>query len=178
MRRSVVGVVAVLVLTTLFLSACATGSVGDAAGKEYEAVLKNLSAEDLEGKPLALQDRVGKDVIMMSFWATFCKPCKAEMPFLQKLHETYGKDGLTVVGVSLDTAETESLVRPFVERNNYTFAFCIDRQSDFASALNPKGVLPFLMVFDRKGRLVLQKDGFSTGDQPEMETLVKGLLAK
>jgi len=136
-----------------------------------------LVLEDIKGRDVRFSDLLGKRVVMVSFWATFCKPCAAEMPFLQQLHENYDGEGLTVIGISLDTADTESLVAPFVSRNNYTFSICIDRQSDAAAALNSKSVLPYLVVFGRDGKVALQKDGFAPGDRPALEKLVKDLLA-
>jgi len=165
-------------MLALALMGCsgATGNSSKSEGRDYSAGLKNLMVEDLSGKPLPFDQWVGNDVIVISFWATFCKPCKSEMPFLQKLHEAYGAKGLRVVGISLDPPDTESSVRPLVQRNRYTYSVAIDRQSSATRLLNRKGVLPFLLVFDRNGRLILKKDGFSMGDQGEIEKLVKGLL--
>ncbi len=176
MRRIVI--LTTLLLTALVALGCsgATVSSSKGEGRDYSAGLKNLMVEDLSGKPLPFDQWVGNDVIVISFWATFCKPCKSEMPFLQRLHDTYGAKGLRVVGISLDPPDTESAVRPLVQRNRYTYPVAIDRQSSATRLLNRKGVLPFLLIFDRHGRLILKKDGFSMGDQGEIENLVKGLL--
>jgi len=168
-----------LLAAFLLIPACSGLQVsGAGAGKDYSGALKSLSLTDLKGEPVELGKMAGDKVIMVSFWATFCKPCKAEMPFLQQLYDEYREQGLEVVSISLDSPDTEALVRPYIERNRYTFAVCIDRQSDATVLLNSKSVLPFLVVFDRKGRMALKKDGFSVGDQGYIESLVKGLLEK
>jgi thiol-disulfide isomerase/thioredoxin len=159
--------------------ACGTtqsaGQTGGGTEEEEPIVLASLELDDLKGAPIAFDQMAGR-VVMISFWATFCKPCKSEMPFLQKLHEQYAGQGLSVVSISLDTPETEAQVKPFIQRNHYTFPVGIDRQSAATQLLNSKGVLPYLVVFDRKGKVAKRKDGFSVGDQPALEELVKGLL--
>ena len=171
MRAIPVLLTACLALT----AACSAASTG-AGGRINSARVRALNLDDIKGRKVRFADLVGSRVVIFSFWATFCKPCAAEMPFLQELHEKYEADGLSVIGISLDTADTESLVGPFVARNNYTFTVCVDRQSDAAAALNSKSVLPYLVILDREGKLAIQKDGFSPGDRPAIEKLVKKLL--
>ncbi len=173
-------VLPLLFLTTIFLCpACSGVQVGGAGtGKDYSQALKSLTLTDLKGAPVELAEMAGNNVIMVSFWATFCKPCKAEMPFLQQLYDKYYEQGLRIVSISLDSPDTEALVKPYIERNRYTFPVCIDRQSDATIQFNSKSVLPFLVIIDRKGKLALKKDGFSVGDQGYLENLVKGLLEK
>jgi len=157
--------------------ACSSVQVGGRAQETEDlSSLSTITLDDIYGNAFSFSEHAGKEVLFVSFWATFCKPCKSEMPFLQKLHETWGGKGLKVVSISLDDPATESMVKPLIERNNYTFTVLIDRQSSAAQLLNPKSVLPFLLVFDKSGRLVLRKDGFSIGDQPGLEKLVSDLV--
>jgi len=140
------------------------------------SALKTLTLSDLKGAPVSFLELVGRKVIVISFWATFCKPCKSEMPFLQRMYEELGQQGLEVIAISLDPPDTESLVRPFIERNRYTFRVAVDRQSEATQLLNSKSVLPYLLIFDRTGKLVKQKDGFAVGDQPALEVLLRKLV--
>lgn len=167
---------------SLAVAGCSAGSASmgspGAPAADNTGALTTLSLTDLSGTPLPLGEWVGRDVIVISFWATYCKPCKGEMPFLQKMWEKYGEKGLKVLAVSQDGPETESGVRPFVQRNRYTFHVSIDRQSDAARLLNPKGMLPYLVIVGKDGRIVMGKDGFSAGDQPAIETFLQEQLAK
>lgn len=151
-------------------------TVGSANADNPRSSLSSITMEDVRGKPVVFADLVGKKVIVISFWATYCKPCKAEMPFLQKLHEKYSSAGLVVLGISLDSPDTEAQVRSLLDKNHYTYTNCIDRQSLMTDLLNPKTVLPFLVVFDKNGNIALQKDGFSPGEQDGLEATIKGLL--
>jgi len=146
-----------------------------AAAQETGGELAGLVLEDVNGQELRLDDHTG-EVLVISFWATYCKPCKTEMPFLQELHERFGDKGLKVVGVSLDTPETESMVAPFLAKNKYTYTVAVDRQSAVTNVLNPKTTLPHLVIFDRGGRKVLAKDGFTPGDRPGLEAKIRKLL--
>lgn len=147
-----------------------------ASAQEPSGALAGLVIDQVKGGLVKFSDLVGKKPLVISFWATFCKPCKAEMPFLQKLHDTYGAQGLVVVGISLDTPETEAGVRTYLDKNRFTYTQCIDRQSQAVDALNPKSVLPFLVLVDKTGKIVMTKDGFTVGDQPSLEQKVKALL--
>ena len=165
-------IVLCLLLTLSVLSA------GAARAQDSAGELAGLVLEDVNGEELRLSDYAGQDVLVISFWATYCKPCKTEMPFLQELHERYGGKGLKVVGISLDTPETESGVVPFLSKNNYTYTVAVDRQSDVTNVLNPKTTLPHLVIYDRTGRKVLAKDGFTPGDRPGLETKITKLLGE
>jgi cytochrome c biogenesis protein CcmG, thiol:disulfide interchange protein DsbE len=176
-----------LLVTSLLLVACSaapavapdpTATAAPAVAEESKSGLETILLYDLKGKPIDFGKLVGKKVVAISFWATFCKPCKSEMPFLQKMVEKYGADGFEVLAISLDTPDTEASVRPFIQKNNYTFQVTIDRQSEATQLLNTKSVLPFLVILDRKGDIVKQKDGFTVGDQPALEELIQVLVAQ
>ena len=168
---------ALTVIVTVLLAACsATPTAAPEGGSK--SGLESLVLYDLSGKPIDFGQLVGKKVLAISFWGTFCKPCKSEMPFLQKMLEKYGADGFEVLAISLDTPDTEASVRPFIQKNNYTFRVTIDRQSEATQLLNSKSVLPFLVILDRQGNIVKKKDGFTVGDQPALEKLIQELVAQ
>ncbi len=176
-----------LLAVSIMLAACSaaptaqsgnTVQTAPASAEESKTGLESLVLYDLKGRPIDLEQLVGGKVLAISFWATFCKPCKSEMPFLQKMVEKYGADGFEVLAISLDTPDTEASVRPFIQKNNYTFKVTIDRQSEATQLLNTKSVLPFLVIFNRQGDIVKQKDGFTVGDQPDLEKLIQELVAK
>ncbi len=168
---------AALVLVSLLLAACSAAPAATADG-DSKSGLESLVLYDLSGQPIDFGQLVGKKVLAISFWGTFCKPCKSEMPFLQKMVEKYGADGFEVLAISLDTPDTEASVRPFIQKNNYTFKVTIDRQSEATQLLNSKSVLPFLVILDRQGNIVKKKDGFTVGDQPALEKLIQDLVAQ
>jgi peroxiredoxin len=160
-----------IIAAAFFLAACSQGMPPASSD-----MLGRLNLPDPEGRPVGFSEHLGKDVVLVSFWATFCKPCKNEMPFLQRLHEEYAAKGLYVLAISSDGPDSEAQVLPFLQRNGYTFPVVVDRSSEAGTLLNPKGGLPHLIVFDRSGREVLRQDGVLPGEQYQLEAFLKGLL--
>ena len=79
--------------------------------------------EGLDGNTVRLSDLRGESVFL-NFWATWCGPCLKEMPDIQKIHEGYRDQGVTVIGIDLD--ETVEVVSDFVEEGGFTWTFVID----------------------------------------------------
>ena len=76
-----------------------------------------LTLKDLNGKDVSLSDYKGK-VILVNFWATWCEPCRLEIPWLIEMHQKYGPKGLVILGIALDE-EGKSVVAPFVEKERF-----------------------------------------------------------
>ena len=104
---------------------------------------------DVDGQPLGLADLRGK-VVLLNFWATWCPPCKAEMPDLEALHRTYGADkDFVVLGVNVE--EDPAAVKAFVEQQQLTFPIVLDRNSRVTTKLFGVRPLPSTYIIDRAG---------------------------
>lgn len=161
-----------LLLLTL-LGACATSG---AAVSDPVAGIQPFSARDLSGKPVNLGDHLGRDVVFLSFWATYCEPCKAEMPILQRWHDTYQEDGLAIVSVALDGPDTAAEVAPYIRKQGYSFPVVLDESGDIAQALNPSSTAPYAILLGRDGKVVRRITGFQPSEAPHLEAELKGLL--
>ncbi len=164
-----------LVLAASSLAACGSSQPGDGPTKTT-GDFQPFRAKDLDGKPIDLADNVGKDVIFVSFWATYCEPCKAEMPFLQRFHDTYAKDGLTIVSVALDGPDSSAEVAPYIRKQGYTFRVVLDESGDIAQSLNPSSTAPFAIMVDRTGKVVRRITGFQPSEAEHLEAELKSLL--
>jgi len=103
-----------------------------------------------DGGALQLSDYLGQAVVL-NFWATWCGPCRAEMPELQGIHDQYGASGLlTVIGV--DEMESEDSVRSFVDELDLTFPMALDRRGEVAETFGLIG-LPGTFFIDADGIL-------------------------
>ncbi len=168
---------ALLLSLVLAASAVACGSSQPGDGPtNASADFQPFRAKDLDGKPIDLAESVGKDVIFVSFWATYCEPCKAEMPFLQRFHDTYGKDGLTIVSVALDGPDSSAEVAPYIRKQGYTFRVVLDESGDIAQSLNPSSTAPFAIMVDRSGKVVRRITGFQPSEAEHLEAELKSLL--
>lgn len=167
-------------LALLFALAPACGSSSGATAGESDAAqadrFSSFSGQTLDGKRLDLRDKLGKDVIFVSFWATWCEPCKSEMPFLQSYHEKYQANGLTLVSVSIDGPDTAADVAPYIRRQGYTFPVVLDEDGAIAQRHNPAGTAPFGILIGRDGRIVKRIAGFQPSEAPELERELRHLL--
>jgi thiol-disulfide isomerase/thioredoxin len=121
--------------------------------------------KDLEGKLVKSSDFEGK-VIILDFWATWCPPCKAEIPGFIELQKKYGAKGLVVVGISLDE-EGPSVVKQFMIRFGMNYPVVMGNlktMQDFGG----KG-LPTTFVIDRSGTIVSKHVGFASKETFEKE---------
>ena len=140
-------------------------------------VATDFTLRDMDGKSVTLSDYKGK-VIIMSFWATWCGPCKAEMPHLQKLLDAKHSEGLEVFSIDTDDARTASMVKPFIKRKQFTFTVLMDQDSTVLGTFNPSKTLPYTVVLDRNQNISKIHSGFNPGDEVVLEELINKLLAE
>ncbi len=140
------------------------------------AEASGFTLKDINGQTVSLSD-FQDQVVVMSFWATWCGPCKEEMPHLQKMYEAKKEQGFTVLSISTDDARSASRVKPFIKKNQYTFPVLLDKESSVITQYNPGKTLPYTVVI-AKGEVVKSHSGFNPGDEEELEHLVDELLSK
>jgi thiol-disulfide isomerase/thioredoxin len=128
----------------------------------HDAVLQQtgFSLAGLDGKTYSLDGLRGK-VVLLNFWATWCPPCRREMPDLEKLYQTLGPQGFIVLAVS---DEERGTVEKFLEGKGYTFPILLDAGREVNTAFQVQGI-PQSFVFDRQGKLVAQSIDMRTGPQ-------------
>jgi thiol-disulfide isomerase/thioredoxin len=146
------------------------------AGPLYQARAAATAApewqlNDPDGKAVKLSDFKGK-VVILDFWATWCPPCRAEIPGFISLQKQYAAQGLTVVGVSLDT-DGASVVKSFMKRVGMNYPVVI---GDEKIASNYGGItaIPTTFVLDRNGNIVTSHQGYAS--QVVFESEIRPLL--
>src|SRR5262245_43005790 len=92
------------------LLACGGAGAGGRAPASGHAT--DFALRSVDGRTVRLSDHLGKDVILINFWATWCAPCAGEMPHLQRLYETYRGQGFVILGVAMDGPESVAEVGP------------------------------------------------------------------
>jgi peroxiredoxin len=136
----------------------------------------DFTGRDVQGKTFRLSDHLGKQVVLLDFWATFCEPCKAEFGHLEDLVARDGSKGLLVVGVSMDGPESSADVPAFVKRFGLTFPVVLDDDSRIASLYDPKKSMPLSVLIDRKGRVIAVREGYNPGDEKQVDADVEAAL--
>jgi peroxiredoxin len=114
----------------------------------------------LDGKQYTLASLKGR-VVMLNFWATWCPPCRREMPDMEKLHRVFESKGLTILAVSDEKRDT---VEGFLAKNPYTFPILLDPGGATGKAFSVDGI-PKTFLFDREGRLAAQAIDMRTESQ-------------
>jgi peroxiredoxin len=137
-------------------------------GTSEESSVTDFTLSDVEGKSVSLGDYLGKKAILIDFWATWCKPCIAEMTHLQKMYEAR-KDKFVVLAVSMDASETEAQVAPVVHSKGWTFPVLLDTETRVVSLYNPRRAAPFTVLIDKNGKIVKKREGYNPGDEAEIE---------
>jgi thiol-disulfide isomerase/thioredoxin len=116
-------------------------------------VLPDFVLSDLNGVPRPISDWSGQP-ILINFWATWCAPCRREMPLLQKLHEEFGNDGLQVIGIAIDRAPD---VSAFTIETGITYPILVG-QEDAIEVTDGFGLdflgLPFTVLVDQDGQIL------------------------
>ena len=146
-NRLVVTLVAVAVLMAVF------GIVWLQSAK-YEPpkvgkAAPDFTLADLNDKEIRLADFRGK-VVFLNFWATWCKPCKEEMPSMEVLHKNFEKDGLVILAVSIDRVTTTKDIQPFIKSMNLSFPVLVDSWGKTDMPYKRMGV-PETFIIDQQG---------------------------
>ena len=155
------------------LGLCSLASVwaDDDGGVPAKTTAPAWKLSDLNGKPVSSDDFKGK-VVVLDFWATWCPPCRAEIPSLIALQQKYGAQGLQVIGISVDEGGAD-VVKPFVKKMgiNYPVVLADEKvQRDFGGL----DAIPVGLIIDREGRIVQRHLGLTSQDDFEAE--IKPLL--
>jgi thiol-disulfide isomerase/thioredoxin len=152
-----------------FDSALASGGACPANAKPANL---NFTIKDVQGKNVRLSDYKGK-VILLDFWATWCGPCKIEIPWFVEFQNKYGPQGLQVVGVSVD--DTVEMLRPYVKdlKMNYPVLLGL-HHDDIQDAYGPLWGIPVTAVISRDARICAKHSGISSKENIEKE--IKSLL--
>lgn len=130
----------------------------------------------LEGGSERLSSHFGKDVVLIDFWATFCKPCLRAMPELDALYRARKERGFVVLGVSIDGPGSSADVQAAVARLGVSFPILLDEESRAVALYNPRASAPFSVLIGRDGRVLAQREGYTTGSHDALERDVDAAL--
>jgi len=145
-----------------------------ACGSDAKVANFNFTVKDINGKPVDLNAYKG-NVVLLDFWATWCPPCRKEIPGFVNLYDKYKSQGFVVLGVSVDDADFTSDVKKFIKqyKMNYPVLMGHDRE-DLKKAFAPMPGFPTTFVISRDGKVCLRHTGFMPLEQ--FEAKIKALL--
>ncbi|HEV2146223.1 MAG TPA: TlpA disulfide reductase family protein, partial [Longimicrobiaceae bacterium] len=157
----------------LLLAGCAEGR--RFAAPEVGSPAPAYAAAALSGDTVSLDALRGK-VVLLNVWATWCHPCREEIPALQELHERHAAQGLTLVGVSVDNRSDRAAVEGFAREYGMTYPVWLDPEERVSSTFRTLGV-PSTFLIGRDGTILWKHVGPVDADDPTLTRLLAEALA-
>lgn len=150
-----------------------TGTSGTAGAQPPDFELSTL-----DGGSVRLSDHLGKEAVLLDFWATYCEPCLRAMPHLNALYLKNRSRGLLVLGISIDASDSLPEVRAQVQRLGIRFPILLDHETRVVALYNPKTSAPFSVLIDRSGRILTKREGYTTGSAASLERDLEAALSE
>ncbi|OJF69701.1 redoxin [Alteromonas sp. V450] len=169
--KSLDPIIGLIVCVALLLSAALL------TGAEANAATKNTPASDftLKGRDGAnhrLSEEIG-NIVIVNFWASWCGPCREELPAFEALHQEYADLGVTIYGVNVDDAPEKANV--LLKDIKVSFPVLYDTNGE-VSKLYEVSAMPTTVMVDRDGNTRLIHKGYKSGDEKRYEKVIKALL--
>lgn len=158
-----------LIITVVLLAVFALNSYGES--------VPDFSLKNIDGSAFKLSDHLGKKIILIDFWATWCKPCKKLLKKLDKIQRDYN-DTVEVITISTDDSSAFTRVESYIKGKRYSFTVLLDPDSGVSRIFNPSRVLPFTLMIDKKGNIVYTHTGYMPGYEKELIKEIEKLAGK
>jgi peroxiredoxin len=178
MQRRTCGFLLALVLGAMSVGCGGTAAQGGGASSAQGMRPPDFQLDTVDGNTVRLGDYLGKKVVLIDFWATYCDPCLASMPHLESLYEKYKDQGLVVLGVSIDGPDSVAQVKTEVAKLGVSFPILLDQETRVVALYNPKTSAPYSVLIGRDGTILFKKEGYTSGGADQLDKDIAAALAK
>ena len=140
--------------------------------KKFPALkLKNLDCKEVD-----LNASFSKNKLtVVSYWATWCSPCKKELDAMNELYSTWQKDGIEVIAITIDDIQQLNKVKPLAQQKNWKYTLLSDSNKESMRTLDFQSI-PQTFVVDKNGNILYTHSGYVAGDEFELEKKLKSFL--
>ena len=157
--------------TLLFLSK----SVMFAADSDLGSKIPDLKLKLLDGQKVTIHELLKDGQLLIDFWATWCKPCKKVMKYLDQYHNEYSDKGFKVLMINQDSPRSMGKVKTFIRSKKFDFLIGLDPNQKIAKKLNGL-IMPTLILVAQDGSIQWRHQGYMPGEEKEIEYQIRLLL--
>lgn len=143
----------------------------------FPSSLPDFSLKKIDGTQFSISDVLGKKIIVIDFWATWCKPCKKLLKKLDELGQEFSEQ-LIVLAISTDESSSFARIESFVKSRGYRFTVLLDPDSNVSGIFNPAGTIPYTMIVDLNKKIVFTHTGYVPGFEKEIREKIIELTEK
>jgi thiol-disulfide isomerase/thioredoxin len=143
----------------------------DANNKDYSVLVKD--GQLMVG---AKGSEEAKQVVLVSFWATWCGPCKLEMPHVDAMDKELADQGFEGISISIDDSRAYSQARAYVKGRKFQFNALFDKESKVVAMFNPSKTLPYTVIIDKAGKIRHVHTGYNPGDEVKLKKEIQAIL--
>ena len=157
---------------TLYSATLPTPEIDTTDNNQYPKADFNLKVSDLEGNVVEMHNYRGK-VIFLNFWATWCMPCVAELPSIEKLYQQFKDEDIEFLLISREDPEK---VKSYKQRKNYTLPFLIENETSQINKMYDSPGIPATFIINKKGDIIKASAGAEDWDDKEFIETLKQLI--
>jgi peroxiredoxin len=143
------------------------------ASAAHASGLPDFSLQDINGNRFQMSEHAGKEAVIISFWATWCVPCKQLLTRLEKIRLEHPE--ILVLAISTDDANTLAGVRPYISGKKFGFSVLLDLDNKVVKMFDPEKKIPVTIIADKTGRILYSRTGYLPGDEKEIRRIVEGM---
>ena len=141
--------------------------------------MNEVTLKDAKGNPIQFSEVIKADKpVIVSFWATWCAPCKKELDNIAEVYDDWQKKyDVEVIAITIDDARALPKIKPMVAQKKWKYTVLSDVNSDLKKTLNFPNV-PQTFLIDKSGNIVYSHSGYAPGDEDELEKKIKKIASK
>ena len=164
-----------IILITIFISFSGIAQIAEI--EQQGRIAPNFELEDINGGIFELNEIIGERIILISFNASICKPCREQVEAFLKIYDEFKEKGLTLIAIATDDVKTVAKVKPYIKSMGYDFTVLYDTEGR-VSRLYYAQLVPFSVLINQEGFIIYSHMGYMRGDEIEVAGKIKNLLNK
>lgn len=143
----------------------------------FSQTFSDFTLPDLDNNDVTLSTLIGKGPVMLSFWATWCSPCKEELKKMQTIYEKYKEYGFEYLAINTDNQKSIAKVKSYITSQGYTFKVLLDFEKRVIEAYGGKeDEIPYSVLIGKDKTILNTHLGFKSGDEVKIEEEIKAAL--